>query len=87
MMQMGGGPKANIRVFREALLNPDNGIRMDPEHVLEPDDLLKYNVGSEQEQEDKQQRVLTCILELGYCASNMGGYMVRRVWPCFVVLV
>jgi hypothetical protein len=78
IMQIGDGrgPRANIRVFREALLNPQNSIQMDPGHILEADDLIDFDKGSEREKREKQQRVLTCILEIGYCVSTMEGYLV-----------
>jgi hypothetical protein len=75
MMQLGGGPKANIRAFCEVLLDPNSAVRMEAEHVLTIDDLLTFDSGSQEEQEEKQQRVLTCILELGYSVSTGEGYM------------
>jgi hypothetical protein len=57
------------------LLDPNSAVRMEAEHVLTIDDLLTFDSGSQEEQEEKQQRVLTCILELGYSVSTGEGYM------------
>jgi hypothetical protein len=45
------------------------------QHLFSVDDLLDYNKGTLQEQEQKQKRVLACLLELGLVVSNLEGYM------------
>ena len=45
------------------------------QHLFSADDLLGYNVGTLQEQFQKQKRVLACVLELGLVVSNLQGYM------------
>ena len=43
--------------------------------LFSADDLLTYNKGTLQEQEKKQKRVVSCLLELGLAVSSLPGYM------------
>ena len=48
---------------------------MQPESVLFEDDLLDFDKGSLQEQEERQQRVVNCVLELAHCVQSIDGYL------------
>ena len=43
--------------------------------LFSANDLLTYNRGTLQEQEKKQKRVVSCLLELGLAVSSLPGYM------------
>jgi hypothetical protein len=87
------GAKRNVTAFLEALQDPNRTFNTGDmittamstggqagQHLFSVDDLLEYNKGTLQEQEQKQKRVCACLLELGVVVSNLPGYMGGK-WP------
>ena len=65
------GPDGNRADFRARLLDTFN---MAPELCLHVDDLARFEEGSLQQQEERQRRILECLLELGWLVSHLPAY-------------
>eukprot|EP01043_Picozoa_sp_COSAG02_P038427 COSAG02_NODE_2962_length_7648_cov_6.176977_3_plen_600_part_00 len=62
---LGGGPKQNLKAFRQLCLDPENIFNLPAQEVLLVDDLLDFNKGSDAEQTERQLRVVQSVLNLG----------------------
>ena len=52
---------------------------MPKELMFAPMDLLEFNIGPPVLQLDRQKRIIGSLLELGFIATNMEGYMGPRL--------
>jgi CRP-like cAMP-binding protein len=72
---LGGGPRQNVKAFRQLFLDRENGLDLPSEDALAEEDLLDFNKGTDQEQDEKQARVLKCLISLAMSVQNREGYM------------
>ena len=57
----------------------DGPLAMPRELMFAPSDLLEFNIGPPVLQLDRQKRIIGSLLELGFIATNMEGYMGPRL--------
>lgn len=65
----------NISNLVTIMTDPEGVFKMAPELVFTPNDLLQCNQGPNVMQQERQRRVVAALLELGFVATHMDGYM------------
>ena len=77
-MQASNGPHCLTRMFNTGDYIATTLLGVEGKNgscLFSADDLLTYDRGTLQEQEKKQKRVVSCLLELGLAVSSLPGYM------------
>ena len=74
-----GQAERNLDKFIDAVLDPQGPFHLAPDVICAAGDLLKYNKGPVQQRHERQRRVLSCLLELGFAATHMEGYGGPRI--------
>ncbi len=77
--EKGRSASKRLKIFVNQLLDPEGQFRIATDRVFQADDLLKYNKGPVSARHERQRRVVSCLLELGFVATHMPGYLGPRL--------
>ena len=77
--EKGRSATKRLALFTDQLLDPEGQFRISAEVVFQPDDLIKFNKGTVQTRHERQRRVVACLMEIGFVATHMPGYLGPRM--------